>query len=115
MDDTMIRCLKRIDDNFGTVEINQAGIWKAIKRNSRKIHGMKGLIIGLGIGMAVLAAELMERKRSENYLNERIDKLENKVADVEKFLNDTGKEVCNLGQELYEHEDIDHDGGVCDA
>jgi len=101
MDDTMIRCLKRIDDNFGTVEMNQAGIWKAIKRNSRKIRGMKGLIIGLGIGMAVLAAELMERKRSENYLQEEIDKIKEKQDSLSEDF------YCNCGEVT--------DGGVCDA
>jgi len=96
MDDVMVRCLKRIDENFGTVEMNQVDIWKAIKKNTRKIRGMKGLIIGLGIGMAVLAAELMERKRSENYLNDRIDKLESRIdGDI------SGNDQTN--------------GGVCDA
>lgn len=98
MDDTMIRCLKRIDDNFGTLDLNQQDIWKAIKKNTRKIRGMKGIIIGLGIGMAVLAAELMERKRSENWLNDRIDKLESKIAEHE--VSDTPGDIS---------------GGVCDA
>lgn len=100
MDDVMIRCLKRIDGNFGTVELNQKDIWKAIKRNSKKIRGMKGLIIGLGIGMAVLAAELMERKRSENYLNDRIDKLESRIDGADREVSE-------------EPDDIS--GGVCDA
>lgn len=92
MDDTMIRCLKRIDENFGTLDQNQQGLWKAIKKNARKIRGMKGVLFGFGIGMLVLAAELAERKRSQNYLDERIDKLENLIC-----------------------KDDDISGGVCDA
>ena len=101
MDDTMIRCLKRIDENFGTLDQNQQGLWKAIKKNARKIRGVKGVLFGFGIGMLVLAAELAERKRSQNYLQEEIDNLKERYDKLEDDFR------CENGDDI--------SGGVCDA
>lgn len=101
MDDNMIRCLKRIDENFGTLDLNQQGLWKAIRKNTKKIRGMKGVLFGFGIGMLILAAELAERKRSQNYLQEEIDKIKEKQDSLAQDF------YCNCGEVT--------DGGVCDA
>lgn len=111
MDDTMIRCLKRIDENFGTLDQNQQGLWKAIKKNARKIRGVKGVLFGFGIGMLVLAAELAERKRCENYLEHKISDLE---TDLETAF-DRIEEVSNpkVNDDISDKDKAD--GGVCDA
>ena len=112
MDETMIRCLKRIDGNFGTLDANQKDIWKAIRKNAKKIRGMKGVLVGFGIGMLVLAAELAERERCENYLEHKIDDLE---ADLETAFDRIQEVSSAKDSDDISAEEPDDDGGVCDA
>lgn len=111
MDETMIRCLKRIDGNFGTLDANQKDIWKAIRKNAKKIRGVKGVLVGFGVGILVLAAELAERKRCEKYLEHKISDLETDLETAFDRIEEASSPKVND-----DISDKDHaDGGVCDA
>ena len=77
--ESIIANFLRINDNFNTVHLNENDIWKAILKNKRKIKGLRGAVVFLAFGCIFLAAELAERKRSENYLKEEIDDLKEAV------------------------------------
>lgn len=84
--DKLVNNFIRINDNFTKLE-------RRLIKQAKKIKGMKFTIVGLSIACLCLAAELAERKRSENYLQSEID---------------------NLKEEIYGTE-IENDGGSADA
>lgn len=82
-------------------------IWKAIGKNSKKIKGLRGAIVGLAAAGIVFALELAERKRSEVYLLEKIEKLEAKLDG-----SDEDRDNISESDEKAEGED---NGGAADA
>lgn len=102
MDEKMIvKSFEQINENFVETVAANHDICRTLKKQAKKIRGIKGVLFGFGIGMLVLAAELMERKRSENYLQEEIDKIKEKQDGLSKDF------YCNCGEVT--------DGGACDA
>ena len=89
----MIENFLRINDNFDRAHRDMEKLAKAIRKNQKKIKWLKIGCVGLALYCAGLVMELAERKRSENYLQEEIDKLKEEVHGV----------------------DIDEDGGAVDA
>lgn len=80
---------------------------KIVRKQRRQIRGLKGLAFALVIGGVILAAELAERKRSENYLQGEIDKLKEEHDDLVNT-------VCAL-QNNVDTRDETYGGGVSDA
>lgn len=52
---------------------------KTVKQDRKKIKMLRIGLVGLTIYSLGLALELAERKRSENYLKDKIDELEEKI------------------------------------
>ena len=75
----MIENFLRINDNFDRAHRDMEKLAKAIRKNQKKIKWLKIGCIGLAFYCAGLALELAERKRSENYLQEEIDELKEKI------------------------------------
>lgn len=73
-------------------------LFKRLMKAEKRMRSMKGWIFALGIGLAVLASELAERKRCENWLKDENDELKARVEELE---NDVGK--------------LKIDGGAADA
>lgn len=71
---------------------------KHLMKAEKRMRSMKGWIFALGIGFAVLASELAERKRCENWLKDENDELKTRIEELE---NDVGK--------------LKIDGGAADA
>ena len=72
------------------IDFHMDDIRKTIKKNKRRIFGLKvtvGFLILYSLGLAL---ELAERKRSENYLQEEIEKLKEEVHGVENDESDGG-------------------------
>ena len=102
MDEGMlVKSFEQINENFVETVAANHDICRHLKKQAKKIRGIKGVLFGFGIGMLVLAAELMERKRSENYLQEEIDDLKEKYDKLEDDFR------CENGDDI--------SGGVCDA
>lgn len=74
--DKMFTSFLKLNDNYERA-------MKLIRKNKKKIKWMKIGMVGLTIYCVGLALELAERKRSENYLQEEIDKLREEVHDTE--------------------------------
>ena len=73
-------------------------LFKRLMKAEKRMRSMKGWIFALGIGFAVLASELTERKRCENWLKDENNELKARVEELE---NDVGK--------------LKIDGGAADA
>lgn len=84
-----------VNDNLITnvIDYHMDDIRKAIKKNKRRIFGLKitvGFLVLYSLGLAL---ELAERKRSENYLQEEIEKLKEEVHGVE--VNESNGGACD--------------------
>ena len=77
-----------IAKEFDRVSKDMNYLHNLVKKNKRKIRGLRCALLAMGIGLLIEASELAERKRSENYLNDRIDQLE---ARLEGNTNDGGE------------------------
>lgn len=82
--------IRMINKNFLEAHRDVERLTRAVRKNKRKIKWMKVGLIGLAIYCAGLAVELAERKRSENYLQEEIDKLKEEIHGVEVDEDDGG-------------------------
>ena len=91
-----------IREAFRSVHDDMAGVYKLARKNQKKIRGLKWMVFGLGITAVVLASELAERKRCENWLKDEIDELKEKVAVLEG---------CKAPTDICE----ETDGGAADA
>lgn len=87
---------------FEDVHNDMAWIHKLAKKNQRKIRSLKWAVFGLGVTVAVLASELAERKRCENWLKNEIDELKERTSVLEG---------CRTPTDLEE----ETDGGAADA
>ena len=88
---------------FVNLHVNNNDIWKAINKNKRSIKSTKFSIFCLLGSCIFLALDLAERKRAENYLNKKIEKLEAKLGESEDNISD-------------DPDDTDEDnGGAADA
>lgn len=79
---TIVKELRICNSNFSTVGKNVSHILAELKKNSRKIRGLKVGVILLSVSSLILASELAERKRCENYLKGEIDELKMRVDDL---------------------------------
>ena len=94
---------------FKEVENDMEYLKGIIMKNKKKIRGMKFAIFGLGIGVAVLASELAERKRSENYLKKEIDELKEQADKQSNYIFGLDQKIdCLAGHK-------ETDGGAADA
>ena len=84
-----------------TINVIVKSSGKDISKAFKKIKGLKGGFIALTIFCGYLAAELAERKRSENYLKAEIDELKEKQDSLSQDF------YCNCGKVT--------DGGDADA
>ena len=75
----MVSNFMRINDNFYEVEKGIKKLSKALRKSQKKLKWTRVGVAFLAIYCAGLAIELAERKRSENYLQEQIDKLKEEV------------------------------------
>lgn len=94
LNDNHAKIIKAFED----VHDDMAGVYKLAKKNQKKIRGLKLGVFGLGVTVAILASELAERKRCENWLKDENDELKTRVEELE---NDVGK--------------LKIDGGAADA
>lgn len=109
--DLIVKNFHRINENFMEAAAANHDINRILKKHTKKIRGLRVAVFGASLFCGFLFSRLAERKRSENYLQEQIDGLKERLERTEK-------EVVNLGHELYDHEACDHeacDGGVHDA
>ena len=100
-------------------------LWRAVRKLKKNVRGTKGLIFGLSVVCLVLAAELTERKRSENYLKTEIDELKEKYEDMHTAVVSINQNVIGLMNGDEEFFDApsdpfsepyeDDDGGEADA
>lgn len=87
---------------FEDVRNDIALVHKLAKKNQKKIRGLKWAVFGLGVTVVVLASELAERKRCENWLKDEIDELKERTSVLEG---------CRPPVDLEE----ETDGGAADA
>lgn len=116
--------VQQISDNFrdikgafDSVHNDVSGIYKLAQKNEKKIRGLKRSVFLLGIGVIILASELAERKRSENYLKSEIDELKTKIEDQGNKISKIDDDVAELGiiEGLNRKMDDETDGGAADA
>ena len=91
-----------IREAFRSVHDDMAGVYKLAKKNQKKIRGLKWAVFGLGVTVVILASELAERKRCENWLKDEIDELKERTSVLEG---------CRPPVDLEE----ETDGGAADA
>lgn len=86
-------------------------LWQKAEKNAKNIKGLKGWIVGLVLVSGYALYELAERKRSQNYLDDRIRKLEEYTEKIEKVESDMAEtinnDICPRLDKI--------DGGACDA
>lgn len=99
MDDRMIVM------NFAQTNQNFMEVIKANHKINGKIRGIRAALFVLGGVCGFLLSELQERKRSEKYLEKRID-------EVEKKADETAEAFDILSRQAQLKDD---DGGVHDA
>ena len=90
--------VKAFEDTHGCI----TGLHKLVDKNKKKIRGLRWAVFGLGVTVAVLASELAERKRCENWLKDEIDELKERTSVLEG---------CRAPVDLEE----ETDGGAADA
>ena len=89
---------------------------KDISKAFKKIKGLKGGFIALTIFCGYLAAELAERKRSENYLKAEIDELKEKVDSLEGNLMLVSQDLDTIEDMIgFKKPKATKDGGDTDA
>lgn len=91
-----------IASEFQKVSNDMHYVHELAKKNKKKIRGLKWSVFGLGLAVIVLASELAERKRCENWLKDEIDELKERAAVLEG---------CKAPSDICE----ETDGGAADA
>lgn len=92
----------QLNDNHAKTVKAFEDVHKLAKKNQKKIRGLKWAVFGLGVTVVVLASELAERKRCENWLKNEIDELKERTSVHEAF-----RPPVDLEEET--------DGGAADA
>ena len=110
----MIENFLRINDNFDRAHRDMEKLAKAIRKNQKKIKWLKIGCVGLALYCAGLAMELAERKRSENYLQEEIEKVGKKVDKTDDDLTELAC-ILSLNRNAEGEFDDKSDGGSTDA
>lgn len=105
MDDRMIVM------NFAQTNRNFLDVMKANHKINGKIRGLRAAVFVLGGVCGYLLSELQERKRSEKYLEKRIDEVNEFAERIEKTANDTAEAFDILARNVQ----LKDDGGVHDA
>ncbi|MBE6724919.1 MAG: hypothetical protein E7576_06955 [Ruminococcaceae bacterium] len=99
-DEKIVKVLVRMDGIPMAARQDNRDILKIIRKQKKQIRGLKGFVFALIVGGAVLAAELAERKRSENYLQSKIDSLNEKVDDLQNRMPESNVDThdeANIG------------------
>ena len=103
-----------IASEFQKVSNDMHYVHELAKKNKKKIRGLKWSVFGLGLAVIVLASELAERKRCENWLKDEIDELKKTVDNQGKLLEShDGYILEKIEEEAYEDEETY--GGAADA
>ena len=105
MDDRMIVM------NFAQTNRNFLDVMKVNHKINGKIRGLRAAVFVLGGVCGYLLSELQERKRSEKYLEKRIDEVNEFAEKIEKTANDTAEAFDILARNVQ----LKDDGGVHDA
>lgn len=98
--------------NFAQTNQNFMEVIKANHKINGKIRGIRAALFVLGGVCGFLLSELQERKRSEKYLEKRIDEVNDFAERIEKMANDTAEAFDILSRQVQLKDD---DGGVHDA
>lgn len=108
--DLIVKSFQRVNENFMEAAAANQDIMKLLKKQGKKIRGLRGAVFGLALACGFLFSRLAERKRSENYLGEQIDALKEKTEKLEERADNITSKVFEL-----ECHDFNCDGGVRDA
>ena len=117
----IVKSFEQINRNFIETVAANHDIVKALKKQARKLRGTKLAVFGLALTCGVILAELMERKRSENYLQEQIDDLKEMQGKICDRCCENEIKIINLADDFYSSCEASEDrteadnGGDCDA
>lgn len=110
----MVSNFMRINDNFYEVEKGIKKLSKALRKSQKKLKWTRVGVAFLAIYCASLALELAERKRSENYLQEEIEKVGKKVDKTDDDLTELAS-IVGLNRNTEDESNDKSDGGSADA
>lgn len=112
--DKMVSDLKKVDFSVYMRQRDIKKAMKLIRKNNRKIRFMRIGLAGLALYCVGLAMELAERKRSENYLQEEIEKVGKKVDKTDDDLTELAS-IIGLNRNVEGKSNDKSDGGSADA